>query len=85
MQARLREFDKEINKLAVKAILLQEAFWASLRYAKNCENNFMKFSFKPNCRISDNIRQIAAQQVLLARKHLTDPSGGDIHEGNHEA
>jgi CHAD domain-containing protein len=45
----------------------------------------MKFSFRPNCKISDNIRQIAAQQVLLARKHLTDPSGGDIHEGNHEA
>jgi CHAD domain-containing protein len=48
-------------------------------------DSFMKFSFKPNCRVSDNIRQIAAQQVLLARKHLTDPPGGDIHEGNHEA
>jgi CHAD domain-containing protein len=45
----------------------------------------MKFSLEPNCRVSDNIRRIAAQQVLLARKHLTDPPGGDIHEGHHEA
>ena len=45
----------------------------------------MKFSFKPGCRISDNIRRIAAQQVLLARKYLTDSPGGDIHKGHHEA
>jgi hypothetical protein len=50
----------------------------------DCSQAKMKFSFKPNYQIADNIRQIAALQLLLARKHLTYPPGGDMHEGNHE-
>ncbi|MGD2096871.1 MAG: CHAD domain-containing protein [Desulfobacterales bacterium] len=48
-------------------------------------DNFKKFIFKSKCRIPDNIRQIAVQQVLMARNYLTDPPGDDIHAGNHEA
>jgi len=45
----------------------------------------MTFCFKSNYGISGNIRQIAVQQVILARKHLTNPPDDDIHVGNHEA
>ncbi|MGD9302605.1 MAG: CHAD domain-containing protein, partial [Desulfobacterales bacterium] len=45
----------------------------------------MTFCFKSNYGISVNIRQIAVQQAILARKHLTNPPGDDIHVGNHEA
>ena len=44
----------------------------------------MAFRFKANCRVSNNIRQVATQQIL-ARQHRTDPASGDIHTGNHEA
>ena len=45
----------------------------------------MTFRLKPGEPVSDSIRRIATEQVGLARRYLTDPPGGDIDEGIHEA
>lgn len=45
----------------------------------------MSYRFEIDCTLSENIRQIAAEQIAVARIQLVEPPGNDVHEGIHEA
>lgn len=45
----------------------------------------MSYQFESNNSLQKNLKQIAAEQINFASKHLHDPPGGDENTGIHEA